>query len=108
MKGAFMYKVEISPSNSDISQYNNTELICSYIFVKKTFNQLYKKKLLHLSKKEKKAIIYDLSLFETIKQKKYLLRSVTPQKWLENWNVFNGIANEIKKRDLSINNLDYI
>lgn len=107
VKVVIMYKVEISSSNSDISEYNNTELICSYIFVKKTFNQLYKRKLRHLTKKEKKAIIYDLSLFESINQKKYLLRSVTPQKWLENWDIFNCIANEIKKRNLSINNLDY-
>ena len=102
-----MYKVEISSANSNISDYNNTQLICSYIFVKKTFNHLYKKKLLNLNKKEKKAIIYDLSLFEAIKQKKYMLRCLTPQKWLENWKVFNGITSEIKKRDLSINYLDY-
>lgn len=102
-----MYKVEISSTNSNISDYNNTQLICSYIFVKKTFNHLYKKKLLNLNKKERKAIIYDLSLFEAIKQKKYMLRCLTPQKWLENWNVFNGITSEIKKRDLLINYLDY-
>jgi len=102
-----MYKVELTSSNSNISDYDNTELIFSYIFVKKTYNHLYKKKLMNLNKKEKKAIIYDLSLFESIKQKKYLLRCLTPQKWLENWDVFNVISNEIKKRDLLINHLDF-
>ena len=102
-----MYKVEISTSNTNISDYNNTQLICSYYFVKKTFNHLYKTKLRTLSKQEKKAIIYDISLFETIKQKKDILRCLTPQKWLENWNVFNGITDEIRKRELSIKNLDF-
>lgn len=101
-----MYKVELSTANSNFSDFNNAQLICSYIFVKKTFNHLYKKKLRSLSKREKKAIIYDLSLFESIKQKKYSLRCSSPQSWLENWIVFNGITSEIKKRDLSINNLE--
>jgi hypothetical protein len=101
-----MYKVEFSSSNNSISDFNNTQLICSYIFVRKTFNHIYKKKLRNLSRKEKKAIIYDLSLYQSIKQKKYSLRCSTPQKWLENWNVFNGIRSEIKKRDLSIQSLD--
>jgi len=101
-----MYKVELSTADSNFAKFNNAQLICSYIFVKKTFNHLYKKKLRSLSQKEKKAIIYDLNLFESIKQKKYSLRCSSPQSWLENWNVFNGITSEIKKRDISINNLE--
>ncbi len=78
-----MYKVELSSTNNSISDFNNTQLICSYIYVKKTYNHLYKKKMKNLSRKEKKAIIHDLSLFEAIKQKKYFLRCLTPQKWLK-------------------------
>lgn len=102
-----MYQVELSPNNCNISNFNNTQLICSYIYLKKTFNHIYKKQIRSLTIKEKKAIIYDITLFQAVKQKKYLLRCLTPQKWLENWNVFNGITEEIKKRDLSVNNLDF-
>ena len=102
-----MYKVELSTSNSNISSFNNTQLICSYIYLRKTFNQLYKKKLKSLTIREKKAIIYDLTLFQDIKQQKYLLRCLTPQKWLENWYVFIGITEEIRKRELSIQHLDF-
>ena len=101
-----MYKVELSPKNCNISSFDNTQLICSYIYLKKTCNHIYKKQIRSLTIKEKKAIIYDISLFQTVKQKKYLLRSLTPQKWLENWNVFNGITEEIKKRELSVKYLD--
>lgn len=101
-----MYKVQLSSTTSNISDFNNTQLVCSYLYVSKTFNYLYKKKLRNLNKKEKKAIIHDLSLFETIKAKKYSLRCLTPQKWLENWNVYNGITSEIKKRELSIKYLE--
>lgn len=103
-----MYKVQVSKTDYNLADYNNAELICSYVYLKKTFNYLYKQKLKNLTKKEKKAIIYDLSLFETIKTQKYLLRCLTPQKWLENWNVYNGITSELKKRDLFANNLDLI
>ncbi len=102
-----MYKVELSSSNVNISELNNAQLIFAYIYVRKTFNHLYKKKLMNLTKQEKKAIVYDLTLFSAIKQQKYLLRCLTPQKWLENWNVFNGIIEEIKKRNLSINHFDF-
>lgn len=101
-----MYKVEVSPKNCNISNFDNTQLICSYIYLKKTFNHIYKKQIRALTIKEKKAIIYDISLFQIVKQKKYLLRCLTPQKWLENWNVFNGITEEIKKRELSVKYLD--
>lgn len=103
-----MYNVELSPQNSNISSFDNTQLICSYIYLKKTFNHLYKKQIRALTIKEKKAIIYDINLFQHVKEKKYLLRCLTPQKWLENWNVFNGIIEEIKKRELSVQHLDYI
>jgi len=97
-----MYKVELTASNSKISEFNNSQLICSYFYLRKTFNHLYKKKLRNLSKREKKAIIYDLSLFESVKERNYSLRCLTPRSWLESWNVFNGITAEIKKRELSI------
>ncbi len=102
-----MYKVELNYTNCNITNFNNTQLICTYIYLSKTFNQIYKKKLRSLAIKEKKAIIYDLSLFQNIKQKKYFLRSLTPQKWLENWSVFNGITEEMRKRELPINQLNY-
>lgn len=102
-----MYKVELNNTNCSITNFNNTQLICSYIYLSKTFNHIYKKKLRSLSIKENKAIIYDLSLFQNIKQKKYLLRSSTPQKWLENWSVFNGITEEMRRRELPLNNLEY-
>ena len=102
-----MYKVKVSPQNCNISSFNNTQLICSYIYLKKTFNHIYKKQIRSLTIQEKKAIIYDISLFQSVKQKIYLLRCLTPQKWLENWNVFNGITEEIKKRELSVKYLDF-
>ncbi len=102
-----MYKVELTSSKAEICDLSNVQLICSYIFVKKTFNHLYKKKLKKLTAEEKKAIIYDLTLYENIKQKRYSLRCTTPQKWLENWKVFNGITSEMAKRELSIKNLEF-
>ena len=98
-----MYKVQITNSDCNITEFNNAQLICSYYYLKKTFNHLYKRKLRNLSKEEKKAIIYDIALFEAIKEKNYTLRCVSPQKWFENWKVFIGITDEIKKRQLIIN-----
>ena len=102
-----MYKIEIASQEQSISEFNNTQLLFSYIYIKSTFNHLYHKKLSLLSKKEKKAIIYDLDLFEKIKQKKYSLRCCTPQKWLENWNVFQTLLSEMEKRNLSRKMLDF-
>lgn len=102
-----MYKVELNNTNSNITQFNNTQLICSYIYLSKTFNHIYKKKLRTLSIKENKAIIYDLALFQNLRQKTYLLRCSTPKKWLENWSVFNGITEEMRKRELPLHHLDY-
>lgn len=98
-----MYKVELPISNCSVTEYDNTQLICSYIYVKKTFKHLYKKQLQMLSKSEKQAIIYDLSLFEALKKKRYMLKSLTPQKWLENWYVYNVLANELRKREILLN-----
>ena len=102
-----MYKVKLVTSNCKISEFNDTQLVCSYLFLKNASKYLYKRKLRNLNKLEKTAIIYDLSLFESIKKMNYSLRCLTPEKWLENWNVFNGISAEIKKRELSVNNLDF-
>jgi hypothetical protein len=98
-----MYKVKRVTSDCKIADFDDTQLICSYFYLKQTFKCLYKRKLRNLNKRERKAIIYDLALFESIKQMNYTLRCLTPQKWLENWNIFNGITAEIKKRELSIN-----
>lgn len=103
-----MYKVEISSFDYKIEDFDNMQLFCSYVYLKKTFNFMYKQKLRTLSKQEKRAIIYDLSLFETVKKQKYNLLCITPQKWLENWNVFVGITSEMKRRELLENNLDGI
>lgn len=98
-----MYKVKLVNSDCKITEYDDAQLICSYYFLKQSFNYLYRRKLRNLNKKEKTAIIYDLNLFESIKQMNYNLRCSTPQKWLENWSIFNGITAEIKKRDLPVN-----
>lgn len=97
-----MYKIELTKSQSKISDFTNTQLICSYYFLSSTGKYIYKRKLRNLSKKQKKAIIYDLSLFSRLKEKIYQLKSLTPEKWLENWPVYNGIISEIQKRNLAI------
>ena len=102
-----MYKVKLVTSNCNIEEFNDTQLICSYIFLKNTSKYLYKRKLRNLNKREKTAIIYDLALFESIKEMNYSLRCLTPEKWLENWNVFNVISAEIKKRELTVNFVDF-
>ena len=102
-----MYKVKLVTSKNNISEFNDTQLVCSYIFLKNASKCLYKRKLRSLNKREKTAIIYDLTLFESLKQMNYKLRCLTPEKWLNNWNVFNVISAEIKRRELSVNNLDF-
>ena len=102
-----MYQVEIGKSQKDFTDFDNTQLVCSYLFLKRTFKYLYKEKLRKLDKKEKRAIIYDISLFEKIKNTKYQLRCKTKQKWLENSDIYNSIVSEIEKRELVINNLDF-
>ncbi len=89
-----------------ISHLNNAQIICSYLFLKRTAKHYYHKKLSNLFKKEKKAIIRDLELFESIKKQEYFLRCSTPQKWLEKKEVFKNLQMEIKKREISINNFD--
>ena len=86
-----------------ISQLNNVQLVCSYLFLKKTAKHFYHKKLASLFKKEKEAIVRDLELFEEIKQQEYFLRCSTPQKWLENRLVYKKLLEELKKREISIN-----
>ncbi len=102
-----MYLVEVNRATKNLSEFDNTQLVCSYLFLRRTFNYLYREKLRKLDKKQKRAIVYDISLFEKIKNTKYLLRSSSPQKWLEDSEVYNNILMEIEKRDLSINNLDF-
>lgn len=93
-------------SDKTISQLNNTQLICSYLFLQKTAKHYYHKQLSTLFKKEREAIIRDLSLFESIKKQKYSLRCSTPQKWLEANEAFKKLKIEIMKRKISINNFD--
>jgi len=90
-----------------ISQFNNAQLICSYLFLKKTAKHYYQKKLSNLFKKEKEAIIRDLALFESIRKQEYFLRCSTPQKWLEKKEVFQNLQMEIEKRELPINSFDF-
>jgi len=102
-----MYLIEVNRESKNLSEFDNTQLVCSYLFLRRTFNYLYREKLRKLDKKQKRAIIYDISLFEKIKNAKYLLRNSSPQKWLEDSEVYNNILTEIEKRDLPINNLDF-
>lgn len=96
-----MYKVEIKSENKRLNELSNAQLFFSYIYLKRTFKYLYRKKLNTLSKKENRAIIYDLELFKKIKETKYKLRCCTPQKWLEDWEFYQGIKNELGKRNIS-------
>jgi hypothetical protein len=102
-----MYLVEVNKATKKLSEFDNTQLVCSYLFLRRTFNYLYKEKLRKLDRKQKRAIVYDISLFEKIKNTKYLLRTSSPQKWLEDSEIYNKIVTEIEKRELSINNLDF-
>lgn len=101
-----MYLVELDKTSKDLSKYDNTQLFCSYFFLRKTFNYLYRDNLRKLDKKEKRAIIYDISLFQNIKLKINHLRNCSPQKWLEDSEVYNNLVNEIEKRKLPLNQLD--
>ncbi len=101
-----MYQVKIKTEPKELSELDNTELICSYVFLKKTADHFYHRKLAELFRLEKKAIIRDLSLFENVRKQKYLLRCSTPQKWIESWDVFRNLKNEIKKRKIRINNFE--
>ncbi len=102
-----MYKVEIKTENKKVSELSNAQLLFSYIYLKRTFKHLYRKRLKALAKKEKRAIIYDLELFQKIKEKKYSLRCCTPQKWLEEWDFYKGILNELEKRKISRKLLEF-
>lgn len=102
-----MYKVQIPPKRNNISELSNSQLLFTYIYLKRTFKYLYHRKLSLLAKKEKKAIIYDLELFKQIKEKKYSLRCCTPQKWFEEWEVNKRILNELEKRKLSKKILEF-
>ena len=97
-----MYKIEVKNIKKKLSEFNNEQLICSYIFLQNTFNYFYKENLRKLDKKEKKAIIYDLKLFERIKNKRYSLRCSSPEKWFTESKNYNNILREIKKRDISV------
>ncbi|MFZ1289842.1 MAG: hypothetical protein WAR79_07115 [Melioribacteraceae bacterium] len=101
-----MYLVELDKTSKDLSKFNNTQLVCSYFFLRETFNYRYKENLRKLDKKEKRAIIYDISLFQNIKKKIYYLRNCSPQKWLEDSEVYNNLVNEIEKRQLPLKQLD--
>ena len=99
-----MYLVELEKTSKDISKFDNAQLVCSYYFLKNTFNYLYKEKLRKLDKQEKRAIIYDISLFQDITNKKNYLRNCSPQKWLEDSKIYNTLLNEMEKRNLSVIN----
>ncbi len=101
-----MYKVEVKNYKKKLSKFDNTQLICSYLFLQKTFNYFYKENLRKLDKREKKAIIYDLKLFETIKNKRYNLRCSSPEKWFKESKTYTSILKEIRKRDISGLKLD--
>lgn len=96
-----MYKVELDKTSKEISKFDNEQLVCSYYFLKSTFEYLYKEKLRKLDKQEKRAIIYDISLFQDIKKQINYLRNCSPRKWLEDSKVYNSLLFEIEKRNLS-------
>ena len=96
-----MYKVEISKNCKDISELNNEQLLCSYFYLKETYHYIYKKKLSTLAKKEKRAVIYDLTLFEQIKEQQYFLRCTSSQKWFDNWEVKKKLLQELGNRKLT-------
>ncbi|MBK7104137.1 MAG: hypothetical protein IPH62_02500 [Ignavibacteriae bacterium] len=101
-----MYLVELDKTSKDLSKFNNSQLVCSYFFLRKTYNYLYRENLRKLDKKEKRAIIYDISLFQNLKNKISYVRNCSPQKWLEDSEVYNNLVNEIVRRKLPLNQLD--
>lgn len=101
-----MYLVELDKTSKDLSKFDNTQLVCTYFFLRKTYTYLYKENLRKLDKKEKRAIIYDISLFQNLKSKIYYLRNCSPQKWLEDSEVYNKLVDEIEKRNLPINQFE--
>ena len=101
-----MYQVKIKSEPKSLSELDNSSLICSYVFLKKTAAHFYHRKLIELSKREKKAIIKDLALYQNVKKQKYLLRCSTPQKWIENWDVYKNLKNELERRKIKINNFE--
>ncbi len=101
-----MYQVKIKSAPKSLSELDNTELICSYVFLKKTAKHYYHKKLAELFQLEKKAIIKDLELYQNIKKQKYSLRCTTPQRWIENWDVYKNLKKELEKRKINMDNFE--
>ena len=101
-----MCQVKIKSEPKSISELDNSSLICCYVFLKKTAHHFYHRKLAELFKLEKKAIIRDLALYQNVKKQKYLLRCSTPQKWIENWDVYKSLKEELEKRKIQINNFE--
>ena len=63
-----MYQVKIKYKSKSLSELDNTQLIFSYVFLKKTAHHFYHRKLAELFKLEKKAIIRDLTLYQNIRK----------------------------------------
>ncbi len=72
-------------------------LICKTI-LEKTKDYFFRNELKKLERIEKQAILYDLDKFARIKNLRYKLRSSNPDDWINEWEVYKKIVDEIKTR----------
>lgn len=72
-------------------------LICKTI-LEKTKDYFFRTELKKLERIEKQAILYDLEKFTRVKNLRYKLRTSNPDDWINEWEVYRKIIDELKTR----------
>jgi hypothetical protein len=99
-----MPKVNIINKTSTLARLSDSQILEKLTDMESNVESFYVKELRQLEKQKAKAIIKDLNKFKELQKKYYTLKSISPDAWLEHWDVYKSILNEAKKRKIIIKN----
>ena len=96
-----MYWVE-EPNGTCITELSNSQILENLAYAGKRFEYLYCRDLRKLEQLQSKAIIKNLEEFKLAQTRYFQIKSMHPQIWFENWDVYKEIIQEATKRNLNV------
>ncbi|NWF88774.1 MAG: hypothetical protein HXY50_04840, partial [Ignavibacteriaceae bacterium] len=89
-----------------VAELSNSQILENLEYAGKRYEYLYCRELRKLEVIQSKAIIKDLDEFKSAQTKYFQIKSMHPQIWFENWDVYKEIVSEANKRNLAISPQD--
>lgn len=96
-----MFWVE-EPNSVSVSELSNSQILENLAYAGKRFEYLYCRELRRLEQIQAKAIIKNLEEFKSAQTRYFQIKSMHPQIWFENWDVYKEIIQEANKRNLNV------